>query len=185
MGTGTGGWGVWIWILFGLKIIGLLILWWFAWLPAIGQIPHSGIADPTVIKIFLTVVAPLCAVLLFLSYFGNALFSTSRVRMNSVMMPFGIATVLLVILTIWAWILDDEIQAVFIDGIPLIPAGYDATELKLYLEWTVFLIVTVVFLTIIIVAAIGGLASTWDVRTYRSTGKKISKNRDFARLKPV
>lgn len=172
MANGNGR-GFWVWIFLVLVILGSAVLWWFGWLPAVGQIPHSGVADPTTIKIFLTVIASICGLFLIIAFFFGAVFS--RTRTSSGIWPLGIATFILAILTVWAWLLDDKINATFTDGIPVLPAGYDAAQTNLYMQWTAFLIFMVVFITVFIVAAIGGLSTMWDFRAFRRERKDLPK----------
>lgn len=180
-GGGGGGW-LW-WALLILKIIALLILWWFVFLPVVGQIPNSGIADPTTIKWFLLVLAIVCVLFLIVALFFGSILSTNRLRINSSAWSFGFATIILAILTIWGFILDDKINAEFTpDGVPVLPNAYNMAKVKLYYEWFGFLILSTVFVLVIIVAAVAGLGMMWNNRGSGVTARRTKKKVDYARL---
>ncbi len=183
-------------ILAFILVIYNLVVWWFAFLPAVGETENSGSTDPTVIK-WLVLTSAVLAVLfgiiaLFWGFWrgmqadGNFITRTTWHTLYFLLMN----TFILVVLTVWAFLWDDRFSALFGDGSPVIPASADPSfeiKMRAYIEWKVILILIVTSILVLIyfaidawkdtvmrVNAVGRLTTTV---ASRSSGRNVQQKR--------
>lgn len=160
------------------------MIWWFIFLPVVGEVTNSGAFDPTVIKILLLIGAILAAVLLIVAFFAGIAWSSDSLRQSANLWHFVEATFLLIVITIWAWLWDDRKSTLFTGGVPVFPVfpspcnaacrDLVASQSLAFMEWKVILILSTVFLTIIIASVLRGWRMMITARAYARP--KVGRN---------
>ncbi len=155
-------------------------MWWFSFLPVVGELTNSGGVDPTVIKSLILAGAVLCTVLLIGSFFVGVGWSRSGMRQTMGLWHAVLCLVLLIPLTVWAWLWDDRQADLFDGGVPIWPVFpsmcdsscrelHSAQQLA-YIEWNVILLLSVTFHSIIIASVIHGWRIYLAVMAVRVAG---------------
>lgn len=150
-------------ILAFILVIYNLVVWWFAFLPAVGETENSGSTDPTVIK-WLVLTSAVLAVLfgiiaLFWGFWRGMQANDYLITRTTWHTLYFLLmnTFILVVLTVWAFLWDDRFSALFGDGSPVIPASADPSfeiKMRAYIEWKVILILIVTSILVLIYFAI-------------------------------
>lgn len=192
MGAMGSRWSWWVWAIVWLHVVYTWAVWWFSWLPAVGEAPHSGATDPTVIKILILAGAILCFVLLVAAFFGGLALSRDSLRQNAGLWHFALCLIVLLPLTVWAWLWDDRKAVLFDGGIPVWPVEPSpcnaacrqllSDQQLAYLEWLAILFFSVVFHTFILASVIHGwrmelVASSIRVGPAGTSERKIAAKR--------
>ncbi len=186
-----------MWAFAVLHILYAAVIWWFVFLPLVGEVTHSGAFDPTVIKWLLLAGAALATVLMAIAFFAGLVFEPNAARQNSIFWHFVTAMFLYVVITVWAFLWDDRKSDLFAGsgGSPIWPIFPQpcnaacrtavAAQQMSYIEWIAILTLATLFITIILVSIIDGWRMLLVHRSKRGSGtgggtgtyRKVSEKR--------
>ena len=143
----------WQSVLVTIQTLLCFALWWWAIIPAIGLTNNSGGTDPDTIKWVTLILAALA----FFFWIIIFIFGWRRKRPTFWTWHaiwFAWVWILLAIITILAFIVEDKFTGVFNGSDnPVMPSPYSAIAMQRFIEWKVILIFIVLITSFIFVSA--------------------------------